>query len=90
MTTEPDELDKIREEEAAKQEAAVYETLEDDIMDLRSTIMSQAILLKEMGLGTGFANFFTRITTLEKLQQKYDEWDPEFEEGPRSELGLGL
>lgn len=77
-----DEYDKLKAEEVAKLEVAVYETLEDDIMDLRSTIKAQAILLKEMG-PAGFQNFFDRIILLEKLQCKYDEWEPVLDDTPK-------
>ena len=84
MTTEPDDLDKIRAEDAANREAKVYESLEDDIMALRSTIYSQAILLREMDLSP-VRNFLERILKLETLQQKYDAWDSEAEQAEFAE-----
>lgn len=73
-----DELEQLREESKANQLAKSYETLEDDIMRLRTDIRAQAQLLKEMDLPV-IRRFLDRVTELEKLQCKYDEWEPDCE-----------
>ncbi len=69
----PDELDKLRAKDAEEAKNEFYDTLEDNIMQLRSDIKAQAILMTEMNMDI-FRPFLERVLTLEKLQQKYDEW----------------
>lgn len=65
--------EELKAEEAAKQQAAIYETLEDDIMQIRSDVRSQAELLLAMDLPL-LHPFLSNVLKLETLQRKYDEW----------------
>ena len=70
----PDELDQLQAEQEAKEQAAFYETLEDNIMKLRSDVRAQADLLRAMDLQM-LNPFLSNVMKLETMQRKYDEWE---------------
>ena len=70
----PDELDQLQAEQEAKDQAAFYETLEDDIMQLRSDVLAQAEMDRAMDLAM-LRPFLSNVLKLETLQVKYDEWE---------------
>jgi hypothetical protein len=76
MPAEPETLEELQAEAKAKEEEAVYDTLEDDIMQMRSDVRAQAELLGQMELSM-INPFLRNVLKLESLQVKYDEWEPD-------------
>ena len=69
-----DEFEMIQAEAKAKEQEEFYETLEDNIMQLRSDVRAQADLLRAMDLAM-LNPFLSNVMKLETLQRKYDEWE---------------